>query len=251
MLFGGEGSFIYLPLFFLFGCCVGSFVNVCIYRIPLSQSIIFPPSYCPICKRKIYFYDNIPILSYILLGGRCRFCRSKISLMYPVYEFLTGLVFCLVFLKLNNFALFLVFASVFVLLLIISGIDLKHNIIPDVLSFSLIGLGLLFSPFNRYFSWWLLSVFGALFSAGLFFLIYLFGRWVFKKEAMGEGDIKLSAGIGSIFGISGILYTLFFASLIGTIVSLVLIFAGKKRFGDYLPFGPFLGCGCFIYFLIK
>lgn len=258
MVLGEEIKVCLSPLLvFLFGLFIGSFVNVCIYRLPLGQSILLPFSFCPFCKKSIRWYDNIPVLSYIILGGRCRFCKSRISIKYPIYEILTGLILSFIFVKFHkNIVVFVGFSIFLLFLIIISGIDLDHRIIPDELSIPLIFIGFLFSFFNPYIDAKIavrvLGCIGAIFiSVGLFFLISFLGKKIFKKEALGEGDIKLAGGIGAFLGIEGIFYTLFFASLVGTFFSLFLILFGKTKFGSYLPFGPFLSLGALIYLILK
>ncbi len=235
-------------LFFLFGLIIGSFLNVCIYRIPIGKSIVYPPSSCPNCNTRIKWYDNIPVLSYIALGGRCRNCKSKISFIYPAVELLTGILSLLIFLKYGlsiQTGAFLVFSYA---LIVGSFIDIKYYIIPDRISIGLIVVGIAFSYFlpigikN--------SLLGAVGGFLLLYFVAILGQIVFKKEAMGGGDIKLLSGIGAFIGIKGILFTLFFASFLGSIVGVFLILIGKKEITSKLPFGPYLSLSaiCYIFF---
>ena len=242
----------------IFGLLFGSFLNVCIYRIPRDKSIVWPPSSCPGCNARIKWYDNIPVLSYLWLRGKCRSCKQPISLQYPVVELLTG---ALTVLFVWRFGLsvwtFVTVAAVYALI-ILSVIDLELMIIPDRFSLGLIVLGLAFAWANPNFSgvWWqkeLSSLLGA--GVGLFgvLAIALIGTWMFKKEAMGGGDVKLMGGVGAFIGWEGVITTIVFASVLGLVYSVFLmIFKGKGR-GDAIPFGPFLSAGALInlFYLIR
>jgi len=260
-------SFIPLPLTayrlpltaFLIGLCFGSFINVCIWRIPRKKSIIYPASQCPKCNASLPWYDNIPLLSYLLLKGYCRYCGEKISFRYPLVEFLTGLIFFFFYLKFS-FSTKLLFALCLItFLLIASGIDYYHRIIPDKLTYPLIIVGLSFSFFNPflnpyqlinlstyqlYINRFLYTLCSMLFAGFLLYLIGLLGEKIFKREAMGGGDIKLFAGIGAFVGIKNIFWIIFLASLIGGIIGLLQIGYYKFRKvnidDDTIPFGPYL-----------
>lgn len=235
----------------LFGLVFGSFLNVCIYRIPRDKSLAWPPSACPACNARIKWYDNIPVLSYLFLLGKCRSCRKPISVQYPAVELLTGALTLLFVWKLGlTVWTFVTLAAVYALI-VLSVIDLELMIIPDRCSLGLIGLGLAFAWANPNFSgvWWqkeLLSLLGA--GVGLFgvLAIALIGTWLFKKEAMGGGDVKLMGGVGALIGWEGVITTLVFASFFGLVYAVFLmIFKGKKG-GDAIPFGPFLSLGALI-----
>lgn len=233
------------------GLLFGSFLNVCIYRIPRDKSIVWPPSACPKCAHRIAWYDNIPVLSYLVLGGKCRNCKNPISIQYPILELLTGV---LTFVFVWRYGLtpwtFVVLAAVYALI-VLSVIDLELMIIPDRFSLGLIVLGLAFAWLNPNFTgvWWqreLSSLLGA--AVGLFgvLAIALIGTWWFKKEAMGGGDVKLMGGIGALIGWQGVITTIVFASFFGLIYAVFLmIFKGKKG-EDAIPFGPFLSLGALI-----
>lgn len=235
----------------LFGLIIGSFLNVCIYRIPREKSIVWPPSFCPKCGAHIKPYDNIPLFSYIFLWGKCRQCKAPISIQYPIVEAISG---ALTLLFVWHYGLtpwtFVVLAAVYALI-ILSVIDLELMIIPDRFSLGLIVLGLAFSWCNPNFDgvWWqklLQSLLGG--SVGFFgvLAIALIGTFLFKKEAMGGGDVKLMGGVGALIGWQGVITTVIFASFLGLIYSIFLmIFKGKKG-GDAIPFGPFLSAGALI-----
>lgn len=225
---------------FIFGLVVGSFLNVCIYRLPTKKSIVFPPSHCPKCGNKIRAYDNIPILSYVLLGGKCRFCKEHISLIYPAVELLSGLIFLCLYLW---FGLTWGFASklfLFTSLMVIFFIDLKHQLIPDVITLPGIAVGLAFSFFSKPPSF-LDSLIGIISGGGLFYLVALAGDKIFKKESMGGGDIKLAAMLGAFLGWQRILLVFFLASFLGAIAGIIfLILSPKLRKNRLIPFGPFM-----------
>ena len=242
-----------LILFFsaLFGLIIGSFLNVCIYRIPQNKSIVWPPSFCPKCGAHIKFYDNIPVISYILLWGKCRRCKAPISCQYPIVEALTGLLTVLFVWRWGLSGWTAVLLTAVYCLIILSVIDLELMIIPDRFSLGLIVWGLAFAWANPNFSgvWWqkeLSALLGA--GVGLFgvLAIALIGTWMFKKEAMGGGDVKLMGGVGALIGWEGVITTVVFASFFGLVYALFLmIFKGKKG-GDAIPFGPFLSLGALV-----
>lgn len=252
-----DNSFILLFATVL-GLLFGSFLNVCIYRIPREKSIVWPPSSCPNCNARISWYDNIPVLSFLVLRGKCRNCKSLISIQYPIVELLTGALTLLFVWRYGlNVWTFVVLAAVYALI-ILSIIDLDIMIIPDRFSLGMIVLGLAFAWCNPNFSgaWWqkeLASLLGA--GVGLFgvLAIALLGTWLFKKEAMGGGDVKLMGGIGALIGWEGVITTIVFASFLGLVYAVFLmIFKGKKG-GDAIPFGPFLSLGALInlFYLVK
>ncbi len=235
----------------VFGLLFGSFLNVCIYRIPREKSIVWPPSSCPGCGARIKWYDNIPVFSYLFLLGKCRHCKQPISLQYPIIEILTGALTLLFVWRLGiSVWTFVVLAAVYALI-ILSVIDLEFMIIPDRFSLGLIVLGLLFGWANPHFSglWWqkeLAALLGA--GVGLFgvLAIALLGTWMFKKEAMGGGDVKLMGGVGALIGWEGVITTVVLASFLGLVYALFLIIFKGKKGGDAIPFGPFLSAGALI-----
>jgi leader peptidase (prepilin peptidase)/N-methyltransferase len=242
--------------FFLFGSAIGSFLNVCIYRIPREKSIVNPPSACPGCDKPVRFYDNIPILSYILLRGKCRDCGTKISLRYPLVELLTAILFLILYRKLGftfELFVFLIFVS---LLIAISFIDLDFQIIPDILSIGGVVLGFLLAIVRPFFrnidpKFGILdSLYGIGLGGGLLFAIAWSYQFVTKREGMGGGDIKLLAMVGAFCGIKGVIFSLVSGSILGTIVGIPLMLAKKESTKYAIPFGPFLSLGALVYVFI-
>jgi leader peptidase (prepilin peptidase)/N-methyltransferase len=251
---------------FLFGAIVGSFLNVCIYRIPLGTSLISPSSRCPQCKTPIKTYDNIPILSYFLLGGKCRYCRTPISASYPLVESMMALFSVVLILKFGLSPSFFIYFILISSLVVVSFIDLDHRIIPDKISLPGIILGFLASfmkPVEGQYDFLVLYVFGAVKGAlnmatldsilgifiggGLLYAVAVLFYWVTKKEGMGGGDIKLLAMIGAFLGWSSTLFTILVSSLIGSIVGVVIMVATRADSKYAIPFGPFLSMGAVIY----
>ena len=231
---------------FLLGCIFGSFYNVVIHRLPLGQSIVRPASRCPGCGNSIAPYDNIPLLSYVLLGGKCRHCKSSISLRYPLVEALGGLLALILFRRYGlhpQLPIEFIFCS---LLLIITMIDLDTMEIPDVLSLPGIGLGLAFSFFTPRLSFWQ-SLTGIAIGGGIFYLIAVTFSLVRRKEGLGGGDIKLLAMIGAFLGWQGVVFTIMASSVVGIIVAVPLMRRSGKGLGAALPFGPFLALGAVSY----
>jgi len=240
-------------LIFIFGLIFGSFVNVCIYRLPKGKSIVTPGSFCPKCKRSILWYDNIPLLSYIFLGGKCRYCKEKISPRYFMVELLTGFLFLILYVKFNLQSVFFIYLLLVLSLIIVSFIDLETFLIPDIIVIPGIFLGLLFSVLSpdvfgemgRKASF-LYSLTGAILGAAIPFFLGVVGKMIYKKDAMGGGDVKLLAMIGAFLGWRSVLVSMFFGSLLGTVVSLTLIGLKLKKMDDYVPFGPYLSAGAII-----
>jgi len=234
-------------IIFIFGTVFGSFFNVCISRIPKKKSIVFPDSSCPNCKTKIKPYHNIPIISYILLKGKCAYCGSKIDIHHFFVELLTPVLLILLYAGQNEqislvffkYAIFISFG------LIIFFIDLYHSIIPDKLSFPLIVIGLFFSILPNTDVSWISSVIGSLSGFILFFGTAFIFQKTTGKDGLGGGDIKLIAAIGAFLGIWGTLFTVIFSSLIALVLLLIIKHDRKKHF----PFGPFIIAGAFTYIL--
>lgn len=244
-------SVLYIIVFFI-GAIVGSFLNVCIYRIPKELSIIFPSSRCPSCDNPVRPLDNIPILSYFLLKGRCRFCREKISIRYPIVESLNAILYVVVLWRFGAYfpwvlLIYFIFLSS---LIVITFIDLEYQIIPNGITLSGIPLALVFGstilpdPFSRAdLLGFKASIIGILLGGGLFYIIRVLGTLVFKKEAMGGGDIKMMAMVGGILGWKGVLLTTFLGSLAGSVIGVFLILKKGGEWGSRIPFGPYLAFG--------
>jgi len=229
--------------FFLLGSAVGSFLNVLIYRLPREESIVFPPSHCTSCNARLKPKDLIPILSYIFLRGKCRYCGAKISWRYPMVEFVSAIFFTTVF-WIYGFSFFsLKLLVLFSLCLPIFLIDLKHMIIPDVLSLGGLGIGLLISFIEGSFYDKFL---GTVAFGGILLLIYILALLIFKEEGMGQGDIKLGLMLGSFLGLRLSILSLFLSYLIGGIFSILFLLFKSKNLKAALPFGPFLIIGATI-----
>ena len=236
---------IEIILIFVLGLIVGSFSNVCIYRIPRNESVIYPASHCPKCRTKIKPLDNIPLLSYILLKGRCRNCGSKISIQYPVVEFLTGLIYLIIYLIYGLSIQSLVYIILLSALIIIAFIDLQEQIIPDVISLPGIVVGLILSFIVPYMSF-INSVLGTLVGGGIILISARVGSIIFKKEAMGGGDAKLTAMIGAFLGWRYTIISLFLGFFLGALTGIILIMTKIKKREDVIPFGPFIALGSII-----
>jgi len=239
-------NLIYVIVTFFVGAVFGSFANVCIYRIPLEKSIIFPRSHCPFCKSLIKFYDNIPILSYLILRGKCRSCNGKISIKYLLVEVLCGIIFVALFLKYGFTSNFFIYSLLMTALIIISFIDIKYRIIPNVITIPGIPLGIFLSFFLNNIS--VLSSLIGVILAILILGIVTYGYYLFTGlEGMGMGDIKLLAMLGAFLGWKSVLFIIFFSSFIGTLIGLLLIFILKKGRKYPIPFGPFLSLAGILY----
>ena len=237
-------------LVFVLGLVLGSFANVCIYRMPRNLSIVKPNSHCTNCNSFIKWYDNIPILSYIILKGKCRNCGSRISFIYPTIEFICGLLFLSMYFLLGFSYILIPFCLLVFCLLVITVIDFDFQIIPDEISFFLIILGLLVSPFNIVLGDTMLhriinSFLGLLAGGGSLLLVAIVGKWIFGKDAMGGGDIKIMAGVGAFIGWDKVLFSIFIACLLGSIVGICMILLKKIGKKQEIPFGPYLAISSF------
>jgi leader peptidase (prepilin peptidase)/N-methyltransferase len=236
----GIFSLWFMALFiFWVGCCVGSFLNVCIYRLPRSLSIVSPRSFCPNCQAPIRFYDNIPLLSYLLLRGKCRNCGTNFSWRYPLVEALTGGMAFALFLKFGLSLTFFSFFAFSAALIVVAFIDLDHRVIPDLISLPGIAFGVLLALLGPALTV-KESLIGLLAGGGSLYVVALVYETVTKREGMGGGDVKLLAMIGAWLGWRAILFTLFFASLSGTLIGGGMMFIQKQGRHYAIPFGPFL-----------
>jgi len=235
----------------LLGLVVGSFCNVCIHRIPKGESIVIPGSRCPNCRTAIKAYDNIPILSFLFLMGQCRSCGHRISWQYPIVEFLTGTLFALTVFRFGITRHTLLLWAFVAALVIVTFIDLEHQIVPDVITLPGMAIG---------FAWSLLTgwvfrsggrvvagfsppapldaLIGIVAGGGILYLVA-----VLSRGGMGGGDIKLTAMVGALLGWRGALLTIFLGTLTGSVIALFLLASGKKGRKDPMPFGPFLALG--------
>ena len=229
----------------IFGAMIGSFLNVCIIRLPKEESIVTPGSHCPHCGTPIQFYDNIPLISYIFLQGRCRHCHRGISFQYPLVEGITALSSFILFMKFGASLSYLFYFSFVAALIVITVIDLYHQIIPDVISIPGIGVGVLTSlitPQTTLFN----SLIGILLGGGSLFFVATVYQWIFKREGMGGGDVKLLAMIGGFLGWKAVIVTVLLGSLVGSITGIIVMTLKKKDFKYAIPFGPFLALGAVI-----
>ena len=236
----------------LAGLFFGSFFNVCIWRIPRHKSIVNPPSHCPKCRTPIRFYDNIPVLSYLVLRGRCRKCRQPIAVRYPVVELLTALLFLALAIRFGMTWQFLRGVLLVSLLIIIAFIDLDTRKIPDALSLPGIAAGLLSSllipgrlvPALRGLA---SSAAGAAAGALVIYVVRWLWRTIFRKEGMGAGDVTLAALIGSFLGGQRMLLTILLGALAGVVVGgIAALVARRKVFGRQIPFGPYFAIGALV-----
>jgi len=234
LLFGG-----------VFGAVVGSFLNVCIYRLPRRESVAWPGSHCPICSHAIAWYDNFPILSYVVLAGRCRHCGARIPLRYPTVEILNGLGYVGVVWFFGLTLSTVVYWGFYSALLVVAGTDLSHKIIPNAITFPGIALGLISAgtilPLG-----FVNGMIGVLVGGGILWLLAWASPYLFGKEGMGGGDIKLLAMIGAFLGWKPAVMTIMVGSFLGSLVGVTLIVSKVIRREDYIPFGPFLVCGALV-----
>jgi leader peptidase (prepilin peptidase) / N-methyltransferase len=239
---------------FLLGLIVGSFCNVCIHRIPQGESIVIPGSRCSKCRTSIKAYDNIPLLSFLALKGQCRSCGYRISWQYPVVELLTGLLFALTIFQFGLTWHTGILWAFLAALVIVTFIDLEHQIVPDVITLPGVAVGLTWSVFAAL----LLSgghgtppsfsppapldaLLGTLVGGGILYLVA-----VLSRGGMGGGDIKLTAMVGAFLGWRAALLTIFLGTLSGSVIALLLLASGKKSRKDPMPFGPFLVLGAIL-----
>ncbi|RUM87251.1 MAG: prepilin peptidase [Thermodesulfatator sp.] len=233
-----------IPFFlFLLGLALGSFLNVVIYRLPRGLSLVRPGSFCPHCGHALRWYENLPLLSFLLQRGRCRGCGKPISLRYPMVELMSGLLILLAF-KRFGWPAGGIFYLFFLLLLAATFIDLEHRIIPDEISLGGLVAGLILSPWNPLVTPFLAFT-GALCGAGAFYLLGEFYSWIRGREGLGGGDHKLLALIGAFLGPWRLFPVIFLAAASGVLTALFLFLLYRKPLSGStaLPFGPFLAFG--------
>ncbi len=233
------------------GAIWGSLANVCIYRLPKNKEIIIQSSFCPNCKKKIQWFDNIPILSFIFLSGRCRKCKKSISLRYLIVEFLGIISFLLIYLNFGLTITTLLLMILAIFFIIIFFIDFKHFIIPDLLTFPLMIIGFVksFDPnlntsiFPNYIN----SLIGGIFGYLIIWLIIYFYKKVRRKEGMGLGDAKLLAVMGFWFGWVSIPFIIFTSSAVALILMIPSLINQTRKMSSKIPFGPYIIVGCILY----
>jgi leader peptidase (prepilin peptidase)/N-methyltransferase len=235
---------------FALGSVIGSFLNVCIWRLPREQSVVRPRSRCPACEHPIAWYDNIPLVSFARLGGKCRHCRSRIRWRYPLVEAVTGAAVVAVVWRFGLSAQALVYAALVCGLVAVTFIDLEFQIIPDEISLGGLALGvgvsLLLPSLHGTESRWLAlgrSLLGAAVGGGLLYGTGLVGNLVFRRETMGGGDVKLLAMAGSLLGWKLVLLTFFLAPMLALVPGLIVLLVHRTH---VIPYGPFLALGLFI-----
>lgn len=225
----------------LFGAVIGSFLNVCIYRLPLNRSVVWPASACGSCGRELAWFENIPVLSYAVLGGRCRTCRASISIRYPLVELLTAVMFAAAF---WYYGPTLALASRLVLgciLIVLFAIDLEHHLLPNVITLPGIVIGFAFSLFGE--PGWVSALIGIVVGGGVLYAIAEGYYRLRHEEGLGMGDVKMLAMIGAFVGWKLTLVTLMLGSLAGSVVGLLLIALHRGNMKYALPFGTFLAMG--------
>ncbi len=245
---------------FLFGACIGSFLNVCIYRIPRGETVVTTPSHCPKCDYSIAWYDNIPLLSWTLLNGKCRKCRTPISYRYFMVELITAILFSLIWFKVfmhhQPIEMIIPYFIVLAFTVTTSFIDYDCRIIPNETTYSVAILGLIFSTIfpiihgqTLWYQGLCFSFAGLLIGGGCLLIFSLLGKWIFKKDALGLGDVKYIAAIGACLGWQACFATVLFGSILGSIIGLGMILCKGKENGRYIPFGPFLAIGTIIWMI--
>ena len=249
-----DGLF-YIMGFFSFGlgACIASFLNVVIWRVPRGESIVRPPSHCPKCNAPIKWYQNIPILSWLALRGKCANCRAPISPRYILIELLGGMLFFAVFWFYGVTPVTPVMWIWISLMIVGSMIDFDHKLLPDFVTVGGMILGLVSSGVDsiiHHSSFFILhSLAGLVFGFGLLWLIRLLGSKAFKREAMGLGDVFLMGAVGALFGPVAVLFTLILSSVFGSVVGIGMVALSKTKFGKFveIPYGPYICLGCLVW----
>lgn len=227
------------------GALIGSFLNVCIHRIPRRESLVWPSSHCPSCSKSIAMHDNIPIVSYVMLGGRCRACHALISPRYPIVELTNAIGYGVILWWFGWDWSTLIYMLLFSVLLVVTFIDLTHQIVPDVITLPGIPLGVVCASTILAVGV-LNSILGILLGGGILWGLAWISPYLFGKEGMGGGDIKLMAMIGAFLGWKPTLLAIMLGAMLGSIVGIGLIALKMMRRDQYLPFGPFLAFGAVV-----
>ncbi|MDQ7000016.1 MAG: prepilin peptidase [Mariprofundus sp.] len=228
------------------GLIVGSFANVCVYRIPRRESVMFPGSHCPACHHAIAVYDNIPLLSWLMLAGKCRHCSVPISWRYPLLELVMSVSWGLLAWHFGAVPELVVALCLFFLLWVLSFIDLETGLLPNVLTYPGIALGLLFS-------WWLGNwqdaLIGAIAGYGIFWLIARLFLRLTGREGMGYGDFKLLAMLGAFMGWQALPFIIFASSVVGTFAGVIILLLARQGLRAEIPFGPYLAAAGMVWFV--
>lgn len=246
----------YSVIVFILGTCIGSFSNVCIYRLPRGKSIVLPRSNCPHCGTMIAWYDNIPLLSFFLLGGKCRSCGGGIAPRYFIVELLTGALFTIIWFNYGFDVRTLIFWVVATGLIIGTFVDFDFMIIPDQITVGGIFAGLAISTIfpslhgvMGHYAGFKASFIGLLTGALILWVVSEAGRLAFKKEAMGLGDVKLIAAIGAFLGWQAVIFTIMVSSLTGAVAGMTMIFTGNKKMSSKIPFGPYIALAAVLWII--
>lgn len=248
---------VWLTLMVLcFGACVGSFLNVCIYRIPRDESIVRPRSHCPHCGRMIAAWDNIPLISYFVLHAKCRHCKAPIAFRYFLVEALTAILFLWIWIRYGWNLQTPVYGLMAGGLLLGTFVDLDHMILPDRVTLGGIAAGFILSPLvpalhnaTSAGSSFLASLLGAVAGGAVLGGVAILGKWLFRKEAMGMGDVKLLAAIGALLGWRAVLFTVMTSALAGSLVGIILMARRTKGWESRIPYGPYLALGAMVWIL--
>lgn len=241
---------------FLFGACWGSFLNVCIYRIPAELSVVRPRSRCPKCMTNLAWKDNIPIFGWMALRGRCRYCGVKIPARYPAVELLTALLFVAVWLRFPYSPLLIPYWLMLFGLILGSFVDMDEMWLPDRCTIGGMIIGPIFSFLlpamhgaETHVSSLVQSLIGLAFGFGLFWSISVVGRLLLKKDAMGFGDVKLMGALGAFLGFHSIIFITFVSSLLGAVIGMTFIALGKRDLQSRIPFGPYIALAALLWLL--
>jgi len=239
---------LYILFIILISSVLGSFFNMLIHRLPRNQEIVKKPSHCPKCQHKLTWLDLLPILSYLFLKGRCRYCREKIASRYLLVEISSVFLFTTCWLIFGPTYLFLKYSFFLSIMLLIFFTDLETKKIPDSLNYVLVCIGLLLGFYQHTI---VDSILGLIIGSLIFLSIGFLAKLYYKKDALGGGDVKLSGAIGAYWGLSIMLFSIYFSFLIGGLVSIFLIILKKKTNQDYIAFGPFMVLGSILALLIS
>jgi len=235
-----------VALFAFIGLMVGSFANVCVYRIPRDESIVFPGSHCPACHPSITARDNIPLFSWLMLGRKCRYCNIPISWRYPLLELMMGVSWGLLAWHFGATPELVVALCLFFLLWVLSFIDLETGLLPNVLTYPGIVLGLLFSWWTGN---WQDALIGVVAGYGIFWLIARVFFWLTGREGMGYGDFKLLAMLGAFMGWQALPFIIFASSVVGTFAGIIILMLARRGFRTEIPFGPYLAAAGMVWFV--
>lgn len=228
------------------GLMFGSFANVCVYRIPRSESIAFPGSHCPACNHDIAVYDNIPLFSWLMLAGKCRHCRVSISWRYPLLELLMGLSWGVLAWHYGLSPILLQALCLFFLLWVLTFIDIETGLLPNMLTFPGIALGL---GFSLWLGDWQASLIGAAAGYSVFWLVARLFLWITGREGMGYGDFKLLAMLGAFMGWQALPFIVFVSSIVGALAGSLFLLLARRGFRTEIPFGPYLAVAGMVWFI--